>query len=191
MRQSIANQAVRDFFLLFPPERSHRLLERSLAHLDDHPKCLVLANRLGLEPQPAPAVEVGRLNLQSPLILGAGLVKGLGFASEAEALQAVGQGQNIIPGWRAVPAIVGPVEFGSFTPKPRMGNSQPPCGATGLEKLFTTELACAILELQLRQTFWAHGHTSYQWFGGSAWRLTQRRPTGKNARTAWQARCTY
>lgn len=125
MKQSIANRAVKDIFLLLPSGRSHWLLERSLAHLDDHPKCLGLANRLGLEPQPEPAAEVGRLNLPSPLVLGAGLVKGLGFASEAEALQAVGLGQNIIPGWRAVPAIVGPVEFGSFTPKPRMGNSQP------------------------------------------------------------------
>ena len=30
--------------------------------------------------------------------------------------------RNIIPGWRIVPALVGPVEFGSFTRYPRMGN---------------------------------------------------------------------
>lgn len=58
----------------------------------------------------------------SPLILAAGLVKGDGFASEAEAMTAVGRGRNIIPGWRSVPALVGAVEMGSFTPAPRLGN---------------------------------------------------------------------
>ena len=30
--------------------------------------------------------------------------------------------RNIIPGWRIIPALVGPVEFGSFTRHPRLGN---------------------------------------------------------------------
>ena len=60
--------------------------------------------------------------MDSPLILAAGLVKGDGFASAAEAMDAVKQGRNIIPGWRSVPALVGTVEMGSFTPAPRMGN---------------------------------------------------------------------
>ena len=61
--------------------------------------------------------------MESPLILAAGLVKGDGFATEAEAMDAVKQGRNIIPGWRSVPALVGAVEMGSFTPVPRLGNS--------------------------------------------------------------------
>ena len=60
--------------------------------------------------------------MESPLILAAGLVKGDGFASEAEAMDAVKQGLNIIQGWRSVPALVGAVEMGSFTPAPRLGN---------------------------------------------------------------------
>jgi dihydroorotate dehydrogenase len=56
------------------------------------------------------------------LILAAGFVKGDGFESEGDALQAVRRRQNIIPGWRALPALLGPVEFGSFTRYPRLGN---------------------------------------------------------------------
>jgi dihydroorotate dehydrogenase len=67
-------------------------------------------------------VSVGGANLPSPLILAAGLVKGDGFDSEAAALDAVRAGRNIIPGWRSMPRLVGPVEFGSFTRWPRLGN---------------------------------------------------------------------
>ncbi len=56
------------------------------------------------------------------LILAAGMVKGRGFPDEATALRAVDSGENIIPGWRSVPALVGLVEFGSFTRWPRLGN---------------------------------------------------------------------
>ncbi len=69
------------------------------------------------------AVSVGGVVLPSPLILAAGFVKGQGFASEDEALRAVADGQNIIPGWRSIPRLVGPVEFGSFTRWPRRGNA--------------------------------------------------------------------
>lgn len=58
-----------------------------------------------------------------PFILAAGLVKGRGFADEAAALRAVAAGENIMPGWRSVPALVGAVEFGSFTRAPRLGNA--------------------------------------------------------------------
>jgi len=50
------------------------------------------------------------------------MVKGRGFHDEATALRAVDSGENIIPGWRSVPALVGLVEFGSFTRWPRLGN---------------------------------------------------------------------
>ncbi len=65
----------------------------------------------------------GGVTLPGPLILAAGWVKGDGYASEAEALDAVRAGRNIMPGWRGLPALVGPVEFGSFTRWPRIGNS--------------------------------------------------------------------
>jgi dihydroorotate dehydrogenase len=67
-------------------------------------------------------VTVGGVTLPAPLILAAGLVKGDGFASEEDALVAVRAGRNIIPGWRSMPRLVGPVEFGSFTRWPRLGN---------------------------------------------------------------------
>ena len=66
---------------------------------------------------------VGGVDLPYPLILAAGLVKGDGFAAEEEALAAVRGGRDIVPGWRSVPALVGPVEFGSYTRHPRLGNS--------------------------------------------------------------------
>lgn len=70
----------------------------------------------------ARALIVGGVTLPHPLILAAGFVKGHGFSSEAVALEAVERGENIIPGWRSMPALVGLVEFGSFTRYPRPGN---------------------------------------------------------------------
>jgi dihydroorotate dehydrogenase len=67
-------------------------------------------------------VEVGGVRLPSPMMLAAGFVKGHGFSSEEAAMEAVRSGVNIIPGWRAMPPLVGPVEFGSFTRYPRLGN---------------------------------------------------------------------
>ena len=72
---------------------------------------------------PEMPVDVGGVHLSQRLILAAGLVKGEGFATESEALNAVTvDKRNVIPGWRIVPALLGPVEFGSFTRHPRMGN---------------------------------------------------------------------
>jgi dihydroorotate dehydrogenase len=65
---------------------------------------------------------VGGVMLESNLILAAGLVKGNGFESEKTGLESVKTGTNIIPGWRCVPRLVGPVEFGSYTRYPRVGN---------------------------------------------------------------------
>jgi dihydroorotate dehydrogenase len=66
---------------------------------------------------------VGGVKFRHPLVLAAGFVKGIGFDSEEKALEAVRRGENIIPGWRTMPSLVGPVEFGSFTRWPRLGNS--------------------------------------------------------------------
>lgn len=126
--RTAANTTARAFFLRFKPERSHRLMEKTLACLDDHPRCLNALGRLGLKSRTAAQTthtQIGNVSLPSPLILGAGLVKGHGFTRQADALAAVARGENIIPGWRSVPAIAGAVEFGSFTPQPRPGNSGP------------------------------------------------------------------
>ena len=80
---------------------------------------LRLARRVAATNEPA---QVGGVRLPSPLALAAGFVKGHGFATEEEALEALRSGRNIIPGWRAMPSLVGPVEFGSFTRYPRIGN---------------------------------------------------------------------
>jgi dihydroorotate dehydrogenase len=62
------------------------------------------------------------VRLRTPLILAAGFVKGTGFDREEAALTAVERGDNIIPGWRSMPRLVGAVEYGSFTRHPRSGN---------------------------------------------------------------------
>jgi dihydroorotate dehydrogenase len=78
-----------------------------------------LANRLAFPHRP---LSVGGVDLPYPLILAAGLVKGDGFSTEEEAIAAVRAGRDIVPGWRSAPALVGPVEFGSYTRHPRLGN---------------------------------------------------------------------
>lgn len=100
---------------------AHRLVIGQLGRLDRRPAlCRMLSRcRAGS----AVPTRVGRVEIDSPMILAAGLVKGEGFSSEEEALSAVAAGRNIIPGWRSVPALLGPVELGSFTPRPRLGNS--------------------------------------------------------------------
>jgi dihydroorotate dehydrogenase len=67
-------------------------------------------------------IQIGGVTLNYPFIVAAGLVKGQGFPDEPTALSAVEQGKNIIPGWLALPTLVGAVEFGSFTRHPRLGN---------------------------------------------------------------------
>lgn len=117
---ALLNRTATGHFLKKSPERAHASALRHLRFLDKHPRLLAaLARRF---PKESWHVEVGGVRLDSPLILAAGLVKGDGFANEAEAMTAVGRGRNIIPGWRSVPALVGAVEMGSFTPAPRLGN---------------------------------------------------------------------
>jgi dihydroorotate dehydrogenase len=86
------------------------------------PHCYLLFSNDFTSLPSSPALSVGGVDLPFSLILAAGWVKGDGFSSEEEALDAVAAGRNIIPGWRSMPALVGPVEFGSFTRWPRMGN---------------------------------------------------------------------
>ena len=78
-----------------------------------------LANRLAFPERPT---NVGGVTLPHPIILAAGLVKGDGFDDEAAARAAVAAGRNIVPGWRSATALMGAVEVGSFTLRPRLGN---------------------------------------------------------------------
>lgn len=105
------------------PEQAHEHVLRLGAALDSSALAQTVLNtvrRLTTSEQP---VTVGGVHLPSPFMLAAGFVKGAGFATEADALTAVQRGENIMPGWRAVPSLVGTVEFGSFTRFPRMGNA--------------------------------------------------------------------
>lgn len=134
-RAQILNRAILGCFLSQPPMRAHKMLVALLSRLDNLPKLdglhnlnsLPSLNDSNLASRPNPRSElttqVGELQLPTPLMLAAGLVKGYGFDTEAEALQAVKDRKNIIPGWRSIPAIVGATEFGSFTLFPRWGNS--------------------------------------------------------------------
>ncbi len=103
-------------------QTAHHRMMRLLAWLDSS---AVLCRLLGsihhllFEGQ---KTAIGTTHLPYPLILAAGMVKGEGFQCETDALAAVEQGKNIIPGWHSVPHLVGLVEFGSFTRHPRIGN---------------------------------------------------------------------
>jgi len=102
-------------------QTAHEQMKGCLRLLDRMPAPVIeAARRLSLPHHP---VIVGGVTLDSPLILAAGLVKGDGFDSEEAALQAMQRNQNIIPGWRNMPRLVGPIEYGSFTRWPRLGNS--------------------------------------------------------------------
>ena len=104
-------------------QRAHSRAMTLLGALDGLPPALVLARQLRRAVSKDRRLEVGGLLLSQRLILAAGLVKGRGFASEDEALQAAAAARrDFLPGWRIMPALVGPVEFGSFTRHPRLGN---------------------------------------------------------------------
>ncbi len=115
------HDAARPLIFSLSAQRAHELTVE-LMRFADHP--LITAALSGLHSltfQPIPT-QVGGVTLDTPLILAAGLVKGDGFGSEGASLLAVDSGHNLIPGWHSVPALVGPVEFGSFTRWPRSGN---------------------------------------------------------------------
>ncbi len=101
---------------------AHERMLTMLARLDGaRPAVWALGGLHALVARPHP-VTVGGVTLPSPLILAAGFVKGHGFADEDAAHAAVERGENIIPGWRTIPRLLGPVEYGSFTRWPRLGN---------------------------------------------------------------------
>lgn len=103
-------------------EAAHHTAIGLLGKLDALPALARFAGWATRTPQP---VTVGGIALDSPVMVAAGLVKGMGFPDENAALEAVKTGVQIISGWRSVPLLCGAVEFGSFTRWPRMGNTSP------------------------------------------------------------------
>jgi dihydroorotate dehydrogenase len=100
----------------------HARAVRAMRRADASRSLVALARRVNRATFPDLPTSVGGVSLPHPVILAAGLVKGDGFASEEDALAEVRQGRDIVPGWRSVPALVGAVEFGSYTRGPRLGN---------------------------------------------------------------------
>lgn len=120
--QILYERALRRLIFRSSAQDAHHRMLRLLAWFDRSPLLcglFVRLRRLTVKPH---YVRTGGVTLLSPLILAAGLVKGEGFATEADALTAVASGRNIMPGWRSMPALAGSVEFGSFTRHPRLGN---------------------------------------------------------------------
>ena len=107
----------------YPAQNAHDTAIDLLRLIERVPLSTPLARLMHRLTFPKTPLLVGGVSLSQRLILAAGLVKGQGFATESEALHAVTvDKRNVIPGWRIVPALLGPVEFGSFTRHPRLGN---------------------------------------------------------------------
>lgn len=104
-------------------QTTHERILSLLGRADQRDWVQATAQALYRRMAPTEAIHVGGVTLDFPLILAAGFVKGQGYATEDEALFAVALDENIIPGWRTMPNIVGAVEFGSFTRYPRLGNA--------------------------------------------------------------------
>jgi dihydroorotate dehydrogenase len=100
----------------------HARVVRAMRRSDSSRSLTVLARWLNQATFPIRPTNVGGVALPHPVILAAGLVKGDGFSGEEDALAEARRGRDIVPGWRSVPALVGAVEFGSFTRQPRLGN---------------------------------------------------------------------
>lgn len=110
---------MRPLLFMRDAQSAHELVLGTMSFFDNRPVLMRLIHQIAFRSCP---VNVGGVALDSPLMLAAGMVKGHGFADEGAALAAVERGENIIPGWRSFPALVGAVEFGSFTRYPRPGN---------------------------------------------------------------------
>ncbi len=103
---------------------AHDKLIRVLRSLDRNPIAISIAQVIRTGVSCDAPTKVGGITLSQSLVLAAGLAKGDGFKDEATAMHAVLDRKcNIIPGWRTVPTLIGPMEFGSFTRFPRPGNA--------------------------------------------------------------------
>ena len=101
---------------------SHDLVHDLLDRWDDHALLQSSLRWIGRFLRPAAPVRVGGVELPQPFMLAAGWCKGDGYDNEVRALATVIRDGNLLPGWRTLPHLVGPVEFGSYTRWPRQGN---------------------------------------------------------------------
>ena len=101
---------------------SHDLVHDLLESWDHNSFLQICLRRLGRFLRPAAPVRVGGVDLPQPFILAAGWCKGQGYDNEVRALATVIRDGNLLPGWRTLPHLVGPMEFGSYTRWPRQGN---------------------------------------------------------------------
>ena len=118
----LSYQLLRPLLFTRNAQQSHTDILKALRLMDSNPVVQLGIQQVRRQVYPDRPVAVGGVQLPSPLMLAAGFVKGQGFATEQEALAAVRAGENIIPGWRTMPNLLGAVEFGSFTRHPRIGN---------------------------------------------------------------------
>ncbi len=102
---------------------SHKVVQDLLARWDLQDNLQFVLQTLTGWLHPDAPVEVGGVTLPQPYMLAAGWIKGEGHDNEVRALAAVVKDSALLPGWRTLPHLVGPVEFGSYTRWPRHGNT--------------------------------------------------------------------
>lgn len=105
-----------------PAQEWHERILETLTQADQSNMACTVAENVHALSFRKSDIDIGGVHLRHPFILAAGFVKGHGFDNEDEALKAVNDGLNIIPGWKSMPRLVGQVEYGSFTRQPRIGN---------------------------------------------------------------------
>lgn len=120
---ALGYSAIRPLIFANDAQTSHEKVIKLLARADASDKLCALADFTHRTGYPQNEIYTGDVTLTQRTMLAAGFVKGHGFASEEAALAAVDVGDNIIPGWRVMPRLVGLVEYGSYTRYPRVGNS--------------------------------------------------------------------
>lgn len=117
-------QILKRFIFRWSAEDAHYTIIQLLKRFDNFSWAIRLASFMHHFTFSEKSVSVGGVQLTHPLILAAGFIKGDGFATENDATTfGLRDNTNIIPGWRIIPALVGPVEFGSYTRYPRIGNA--------------------------------------------------------------------
>lgn len=114
---------LRPLVFLQDAQYAHDQVLRMLSLMDRNEAIIDALQRLHRRTFDQHPANVGGVSLAHPYMLAAGFIKGHGFETESAALQAVYSGENIIPGWRSVPALLGACEFGSYTRHPRIGNA--------------------------------------------------------------------
>ena len=97
-----------------------KLLRDYLDPLDQREDLHRVCRGLGGFLLPRAPVLVGGVSLPQPFMLAGGWIKGTGYASESDAMAHVDRAESFLPGWRSLPLLAGPVEYGSFNRWPRI-----------------------------------------------------------------------